>query len=145
MELNKSEIAERLKIWAKEQGFGKIRELAEALQIPEATLKSAYLNGKSLPGAPVLARLIQLGCDLKWLFFGENKYTPPLQKPPVVNDKNKVYRAFPNDLEELPTDIQNYIEFLEKSNNALAEQVEVYKEYLTALKTGTLSTDSSTE
>ena len=52
--------------------FGSVNEGARQLNREPSGLRSQYLNGKSLPGAELLADLMKYGCDINWLFFGIN-------------------------------------------------------------------------
>lgn len=69
MELDKKEIANRLRLFAKAR-FGKIKGLAEALDMSPPSLQSAYLNGRSIPGPQMLSKLMEAGCNIKWLLWG---------------------------------------------------------------------------
>mgnify|MGYP001568720251 CR=1 FL=1 len=51
--------------------FGSIKEFAEAMGMSPSNLQ-AYLQDRREPGTPILKRLIELGCDMDWLFTGEN-------------------------------------------------------------------------
>ncbi|HCY76967.1 MAG TPA: hypothetical protein DHV28_13685 [Ignavibacteriales bacterium] len=69
----KKEVAERLSEFIKKE-FGSVAEASRRLQIPEGTLRYAYLNAKSLPGFEVMYQLLNKGCDLKWLITGKKNY-----------------------------------------------------------------------
>lgn len=62
-------IGERLRQFAKDK-FGTIRKLAELLEMSEENL-SQYTRDKSKPGANILLKLNELGCDLNWLITGK--------------------------------------------------------------------------
>ncbi len=49
----------------------KIKDFAEQIGMSAATLQSSYLNGRSLPGAEILLRLEEMGCDTMWLLTGK--------------------------------------------------------------------------
>lgn len=66
--LKKDVIGERLRQFAKDK-FRTIRALAEALNMSEENL-SQYIKGKSAPGAPLLIKLAEKGCDIQWLLTG---------------------------------------------------------------------------
>jgi transcriptional regulator with XRE-family HTH domain len=66
-DLEKDNVGHRIRVFAYEK-YGSIDSLAKALDIHPSSLKSNYISGKSLPGAQLLYNLMQLGCDLHWLF-----------------------------------------------------------------------------
>ena len=70
MELDKKAISQRLREFGNEH-FVSIVAFAEALGVGPATLKSSYLNGRSLPGSPMLHKLMELGLEIRWLFYGD--------------------------------------------------------------------------
>jgi hypothetical protein len=70
MELDKKEIGQRLKLFAKEK-FGGVGDLAEALNLSQPNLSGTYINGRSIPGGELLAKLSSLGCDINWLLTGQ--------------------------------------------------------------------------
>lgn len=70
MELDKEAIAKRLREFGNDN-FPSIVAFASALGVGPATLKSSYLNGRSLPGSPMLHKLMELGLDIRWLFYGD--------------------------------------------------------------------------
>lgn len=72
-EIVKKEVAGRLKLFIKKE-FDSVSEAARRMQIPEGTLRYAYLNAKSLPGFEVLYQLLNNGCDIKWLMTGKKSY-----------------------------------------------------------------------
>ncbi len=51
--------------------FSKVKDFAEALGMSPSSLQSSYFSGRSLPGAPMLAKLSLMGCDLQWLLLGK--------------------------------------------------------------------------
>lgn len=69
----KEEVAQRLSEFIK-QNFDSVAEAARKMQVPEGSLRYAYLNAKSLPGFEVLFQLMQNGCDIRWLMTGKKKY-----------------------------------------------------------------------
>ncbi len=77
--LDKVGVSERLKDFGI-QKFGSISKFARELDASPSSFQGTYLSGRSLPGAPLLAKLLLLGCDLHWLFFGvkqENRSDDP--------------------------------------------------------------------
>ena len=64
-----STIGARLRQFAKDE-FKTIRKLAELLEMSEENL-SQYTRDKSKPGANMLLKLNELGCDLNWLITGK--------------------------------------------------------------------------
>lgn len=71
MEIDKTEVGKRLREFAKSRGG--VGKLAESLDMSIQALSGAYISGKNLPGAEVLARLIELGCDIQWLLTGSTQ------------------------------------------------------------------------
>lgn len=71
MEIDKIEVGKRLREFAKD--YGGVGKLAESLNMSIQALSGSYISGKNLPGAEVLARLIDLGCDINWLLTGSGQ------------------------------------------------------------------------
>ena len=70
--LDKLAISERFRQFVTEQ-YITVKNAAEALGVSSATLSSTYLNGTSVPGGALIAKLIQAGCDVDWLLTGKAK------------------------------------------------------------------------
>lgn len=70
--LDKLAISERFRQFITEH-YITVKNAAEALGISSATLSSSYLNGKSVPGGELIAKLIQAGCDVDWLLTGKTR------------------------------------------------------------------------
>lgn len=68
--MDKKGVGIRLKEFGKNK-FGKLDLFAEALSMSPQSLQS-YLSGRSLPGAAIISKLIELGCDTNWLLGIEN-------------------------------------------------------------------------
>lgn len=66
----KEEVAKRLKEFAGR--FKSMAELARAMGLANSQQLYVYLNGQSLPGFELLAKLRELGCDPNWLMAGES-------------------------------------------------------------------------
>jgi len=81
--------------------FGSIKEFAEAMGMSPSNLQ-AYLQDRREPGTPILKRLIELGCDMDWLFTGENN-----------NDKRQ----------KIIEEQSQYIKELETENRILRESI----------------------
>ncbi|KAB2967547.1 helix-turn-helix transcriptional regulator [Zoogloea sp.] len=69
MAIDKMAVANRLKQFAISKNL-KVKELAEALGMQSSSFQSTYWNGRSLPGAEILLRLEDMGCDTVWLLSG---------------------------------------------------------------------------
>lgn len=125
VELNKEAIANRMREWGKANGYPRIKDLAEALGTTEGNLKTSYLSGRSLPGAPLLAKLLELGCDLKWLLFGDapQNVKNHVNEPCVEYNSGKESALLINILK-----IEN--EKLKSENEAYKKEIELYKQYL---------------
>jgi len=65
---NVSEIGERLKEFAK-SNFASVAALERKLNLAPNSL-SQYTNGRSKPGAKLLDKLKEVGCDIGWLLYG---------------------------------------------------------------------------
>lgn len=61
------DVGNRLREFGKR--YGTMTAFAEALGMSVPNLNQ-YLLGRSIPGGPVLKRLIGLGCDITWLLTG---------------------------------------------------------------------------
>jgi len=64
--MNRVEFGNRLRTFIKEK-FGTYEKGAAALNMKPPSLQT-YLKGESLPGAALTAKLLELGCDINWLF-----------------------------------------------------------------------------
>lgn len=71
MEIDKIEFGKRLKEFAKSHGG--VGKLAKTLDMSIQALSGAYISGKNLPGAEILAKLNGLGCDINWLLTGSTQ------------------------------------------------------------------------
>lgn len=65
--MNKIEVGHRLRQFIKEK-FGTFESGAAALGMKSPSLQS-YLRGKSVPGAEIISKLSELGCDIEWLLL----------------------------------------------------------------------------
>lgn len=72
MQLEKEAISQRLREFGINK-FGTIKEFAKALGMSPPALQTSYLSGRSLPGAPTLSKLMKYGCDIGWLFWGDEE------------------------------------------------------------------------
>lgn len=70
--LDKLAISERFREFITEK-YITVKNAAEELGVSSATLSSTYLNGTSVPGGALIAKLIQAGCDVDWLLTGKAK------------------------------------------------------------------------
>ena len=70
MNIDKKKTGTRLKNFLYEH-FDSIDAAAKSLGTTVASLRNSYFNGKSLPGAEIILKLQQLGCDTKWLLEGK--------------------------------------------------------------------------
>ena len=70
IELNKKEVGLRLKEFGIDR-FGTISELALKLEMDYQSFHSTYIQGRSLPGAKILSKLMQMGCNIDWLLHGK--------------------------------------------------------------------------
>ncbi|GMU86289.1 MAG: hypothetical protein AMXMBFR48_15310 [Ignavibacteriales bacterium] len=76
MKIDNTQVGIRLKEFGKEK-FGQLKVFAENLGISQQSLTSAYLSGRSLPGAELLLKLVNMGCDITWLLTGQERTSPP--------------------------------------------------------------------
>lgn len=70
MSIDKREVGRRLAEFA--HRFGSRAKFAGALGLKNSQQLYVYLNGQSLPGFELLAKLRELGCDPNWLISGES-------------------------------------------------------------------------
>ena len=61
--------------------FGSVKAFAEALDWHPSSLYD-YFNNISMPGAPLLIKLFEMGCDLNWLLAPNDS----LKKEPIKNN-----------------------------------------------------------
>ncbi len=62
----KKEVGKRLKEFGL-KNYNTLSDFARALDVEYAYMGNNYFNGHSLPGMPMLAHLLKLGCDLAFL------------------------------------------------------------------------------
>jgi len=65
--MDRIQVGKNLKSWGIEK-FGKLTILAEKLGMMPQSLQK-YTSGKALPGAGMIAKLKELGCDTDWLLL----------------------------------------------------------------------------
>ena len=70
--MDKKQAGLRLKKYLYET-FPNMEEAADFLDTTVGSLRNSYFNGKSLPGAELLLKLLQKGCDISWLLGGNTK------------------------------------------------------------------------
>lgn len=112
MELNREEIGKRLEEFAYSR-FSLLKQFSYEIGIASSNLKTHYFTGKSLPGTEMLAKLMSLGCDIHWLFYGEYK------------DKTKEVR-----IEHKVKKLESKVEDLEKENEILRNNLSQIKRIL---------------
>jgi transcriptional regulator with XRE-family HTH domain len=104
MQIDKQAVGIRLREFG-ESRFPKIKDFAEALGMPPSSLQSSYFNGRSLPGAELLLKLMNLGCDCNWLLTGDGDNE-------IKSVKNKS-----------PDDCVDRIKELEEENRLLRDRI----------------------
>lgn len=62
-----------------EKHFDSMADFARALDMPPQQIYD-YLSGKSKPGALILMKLSELGCDINWLLTGKGRDSTEVQK-----------------------------------------------------------------
>jgi len=82
-------IGEKIRLFALNKGYS-LAELARLLEMKPQSLQS-YLSGRSLPGAEILKKLQDLGCDINWLLSDDDKPPP---------ETNELLKAKIKELEE---------------------------------------------
>jgi SOS-response transcriptional repressor LexA len=106
MSLNGKEVGSRLREFG-ESNFKSLSKLAERLGMKPQSLQK-YLNGTSIPGGEIIARLIDLGCDINWLFYGDDLQLRAYRKEILYPQEFKLLGRIPagyadyNDLSEWP-------------------------------------------
>lgn len=121
-EEEKQAIGNRLRSFG-EQKFGKLKDFAEALGMHPSALQSTYLRGRSVPGAEILVKLINLGCDIPWLLLGSvNNH--------VVNDSPIEYET-------------SYNLSLRAQNQLLKQGIEQMSQVLDSIRVGMGTIDTT--
>lgn len=89
--MDKKLVAQKLREFI-DSNFDKIKDFTDKLGMSQAAFQSSYLNGRSLPGAEILAKLAKMGCDINWLLSDD--ISPPLtmheQSVPYNDNKVKI-------------------------------------------------------
>ena len=80
--------------------FGSVKTFAEALGMKPPTLQ-VYLRGISEPGANILRKLKNLGCDINWLLSEEEV------KPAAVAEWHPPYADYKDKIKELEKENRN--------------------------------------
>ncbi|MGK9477901.1 hypothetical protein [Melioribacter sp. OK-6-Me] len=121
-------IGERLRIFAIEKWGkkGAIKELAASLNMKPQSLYN-YLRNESKPGADILLKLNELGCDLSWLLTG--RYAETTQEMVKIiarhsNDDHPIMKR----IKELIKENQR----LKEENLKLREEIEKLEKLLDA-------------
>lgn len=113
-------LQDRLKIFAKH--IGSAAKLAEKIDMSPQQL-TQYTNGKSKPGADILLKLCELGCNINWLLTGrgemllgeETQETKETTKDiKITNDNNSELTEIKAELEKIRKDV---IELKKHNNN----------------------------
>ena len=73
MNIDKKKTGTRLKKFLYEK-FSTIDDAAKHLGTTVGSLRNSYFNGKSLPGAEIILKLQELGCDTGWLLEGKKEF-----------------------------------------------------------------------
>lgn len=140
--LNSAQIGENLRIWAK-NNFGKYQNLAAELNMSSSSLQT-YLNGESIPGGKILAKLAQLGCDLNWLLNGTTtntvnetlegygmNYKTILEENKKLHDDLDRLKIKVFDLQEENEKLRLQLNDFEQVNSELLEELSELKKGLT--------------
>lgn len=80
MKIDKKSAGARLKRFLLNR-FATMNDAAAALGTTADSIRNSYLNGQSIPGAAIIAKLKDMGCSIDWLLFGtgdfdENETSP---------------------------------------------------------------------
>jgi transcriptional regulator with XRE-family HTH domain len=92
-----SEIANRLRDWGLKK-FGTFRQFSNALGISYEHLYR-YIKGGSNPGAKILSKLSELGCDINWLLTGRGRDSPQAEQ--LINELEQENRALRDELKQI--------------------------------------------
>lgn len=84
MIIDKIELGKRLKHFSEE--VGGVKKLAELLGISQPNLSGSYISGKSVPGGEMIAHLMELGCNIGWLFTGQGNVKTIAQGNSIINE-----------------------------------------------------------
>jgi len=84
---NENLIGERLKEYAIQ--YGSSTDLAKNLGLSPQHL-NAYISGRSKPGADILIKLKELGCDIDWLLTGTRSEQSTKERQPIAEIVNRL-------------------------------------------------------
>jgi predicted ribosome quality control (RQC) complex YloA/Tae2 family protein len=90
--------------------YDSINAAAEYLETSGDSLRNSYFNGKALPGAKIIHKLIILGCDINWLLNED------------LND-NKL----PHKQKEKEGPLEKRLKDLEEENKKLKKKIAAYE------------------
>ncbi len=116
-EKNAKGIAGRLKKWGNDN-YSSIDDFANAIGTTKGTLYSSYLNGKHMPGSPMLIKLAKHGCNLNWLLATNEDETTEW----AVNEPKAEYNSL---------EAQN--KKLKKETEELKQKLKIAKETINKL------------
>lgn len=97
-------IAERLKQFA--ESIGTKSELARKLDMSPQQL-NAYISGRSKPGADIIIKLKEIGCDTDWLLTGERSEASVKQHQPAAKTIERLQYAVDRYFAGKPTRLAN--------------------------------------
>ncbi len=118
--MDKKAVGIRLKQFAKEK-FGSVTELAEKLDMTQASLSGTYISGKSLPGAEIITKLILLGCDISWLLTGKENIIKDHYTSETYKEIDKRFERIENDINQLKIKNYDLMMLCEEKNRIIEE------------------------
>lgn len=86
-------IGDKIRLFAEAKGLS-LAQLADLLGMKPQSLQ-VYISGKSNPGAEILQKLKNLGCDINWLLSDDDKPPPDpiyINRIKQLEEENRLLR-----------------------------------------------------
>lgn len=103
-------IGERLKYFGVNK-YGSVKKFADALEWHSSNLYD-YFNDNSMPGAPMLIKLIEMGCNIEWLLVGDRG--SGMVKEPTIPYEASELKRLREENKELKTKLEQISKLLNK-------------------------------
>lgn len=106
------DFGEKIRVFA-ENNFGTLTKLAEMLDMDLPSLHR-YITGKVKPGKDFFTKLVNLGCDIKWLLSEETEGGNLVKEPGAAYGEEESDREKIRRLEAEVKELRKKLEMIQK-------------------------------